>query len=203
MPGDRPHQRRLPVRVLFRVDVRTVLEKQFRRRRIATARDEHERRAACRRREVRVRSSLQESCDDRRAGIARRDPQGCDAKVVGRIHCGVCSKKQLDGFLILVVSSPLERRGPIARALVDIDAVAHQRPRRSQIALLDRLYQLDVARGGPKRRGREREHDEESARRLSHAVTAIPSETRERVKLERAAAVGDRFHRARPACRGS
>jgi hypothetical protein len=95
--------------------------------------------------------------------MARRHPQRCHAELVCRIHAGALSKQQIDDFLILVVGSPLERRGAIASALIDVDVLAYQRACRGQVVFPDGLDQPGVARSGPKRCSREHEHDEASA----------------------------------------
>ena len=167
--GGRPHQRRLPVRLLAGVDVGAVVDERGQRIGGAGPRARHQRGLAHRGGRVRVGPRVEELPDHRRAPVRAGEVEGRHAVVVGGVRVGAGPEQGLDHRGVVAQDRPVQRRRPVALAGVDVDLLIEQRAHRRVVLAPGRLDQPEVGVLGGDAGDTEPRH-----RRRSHPLAAQP-----------------------------
>ena len=156
--GCRPHQRRLVVRALLRVDVCSLCQQRLHGFRRSGTRTVHEHRLAAQERRVRIRVRRQQLLDHGRAAVRAGQVERRDPDVVRDIHVRAGLNQQLRCIQIVQVHGPVECRRAITLRRIHVGVLFQQVEHGRFVVVLHCLDQPEVA-GGGKVHSRRQQHN--------------------------------------------
>ena len=144
----RPHERRLPTRMLIRFHVCAELHERAHRVDTARACGLHERGYSGLAGGVRFGPGLEQCARDGGVPVRRGQGDRRDSEVVGRIDVGARVDQQADRFCIIPVDRPVQSGRPIALGCIHVHVPFEQASNGGPVAPLDRIHQLNLSGGG-------------------------------------------------------
>ena len=145
MLRDGPHERRLVLRRLLRVDVGSTGNQHPNSVGTAGAGARHDRRLAGTNRRIWIGPGFEQPLYQRRVSVGARQRQRSDAKIVRDVCIRAGANQQVSGFDIIPMCSPEQRRGAIMRSHIHVHALTEQRTNLLHVPVPGGLYQPEIA----------------------------------------------------------
>ena len=142
----RKHQRRLPVRALFRVHRRSMVDQSFHSVGAARGRGQHQRSGPVLFHRARVRPGFDQGLDHRRTAVLARHHQGTDrVEASGRLRIRARLNQDARQFQIVMRRRPVQRRHAVSLGRVHVGFLCDQGTNGVFVALLSGIGHASLA----------------------------------------------------------